>query len=97
MSHPKEKLLSASLAIETAIKLIKSEMPTIEAFLKEACDMENFGHILNPTLYRDPTRRAVNSVMEPLFKSAALFVHEHDEHVAQSNAALDAVTSSTRP
>lgn len=91
-TDPKEQLLSASLAIQTAIALIKSELPTIETFLKEARDMENYGHVLNPTLYRDSTRRAVNAVMEPLFKSAALFVAEYDEHVERSKVALEVVT-----
>lgn len=93
MTDPQDKLLSASLAIETAVKLIRSEMPAIEAFLVAARNMENWGHSITPTLYRESTRCAVNAVLRPLFTSAALFVHEYDEHAAKSKAALDAVNS----
>jgi hypothetical protein len=50
--------------------------------------MENFGHIVDPTLYKDPERKAVNALMQPLFAAAIIFVAEYERHIAKANAAL---------
>lgn len=89
----KERLAKAAHAVHTAVTLLKMEMPTIEAFLKESRDMENFGHVIDPTLFRDPARRAANAIVEPMFKAAVAFVAAHDEQLARSKAALAKVTA----
>ncbi len=88
----KERIASAAHAVSTAVLLLKMEMPTIEAFLKESRDMDNFGHITSPTLFRDPTRRAVNAIVEPLFKAAVAFVAVYEEQIAASKAALEKIS-----
>src|ERR1700690_3768595 len=84
----KDALLCASSVIATAVEILRPELPTMEAFLKEARDMENFGHIIAPTLYRDQERRAVSALLEPLFEQAVSFVKLYDGLTAKSKEAL---------
>jgi hypothetical protein len=93
MSAPQEQLLAAAQSVSTAVMILKAELPTMEAFLKEARDMDNFGHIVDPTLWKNPERRAVSAVVEPLFKAAIAFVRAHDAQLAASRAALDKVNA----
>jgi hypothetical protein len=93
MSEAQQKLQAAAQAISTAVTILRMEMQTIEAFLKECRDMENFGHIVDPTLYNKSERRAVAAVVEPLFKAAVVFVRAHDEQLSRSRAALDKVNA----
>jgi hypothetical protein len=88
MKTPREKIEAAGTAVSTAIQVLKMEQPTFEAFLRECRDMENFGHIVDPTLYKDPERKAVNALMQPLFAAAIIFVAEYERHIAKANAAL---------
>lgn len=93
MKTSQEKLHATATAISTAVLVLKMEMPTIEAFLKECRDMENFGHVTHPSLYRDSERKAVSALLEPLFQAALLFVRSHDEQIARSKAALEKVST----
>lgn len=87
----KEKLMAAANAVSSAVMILKAEMPTIEAFMKESSDMDNFGHIVNPTLWKKAERRATDAVVAPLFKAAVDFVRAHDEQAARNRAVLDRV------
>lgn len=89
--EPKRQLEEAAAAIDLAVKLLRNEMPLFEAFLKECLDMENFGHIIDPTLYRDPERRAVSNLLEPLFKAALGLVVAFDVQKAKAERALEKV------
>ena len=88
-----EQINGAAQAISTAVLLLRMEMPTIEAFLKECRDMENFGHIVDPTLYKNSERKAVSALLEPLFEAAIEFVTKHDAQLAKSKEALAKVTA----
>jgi hypothetical protein len=94
---PAEKLEGAAHAISTAAMLLRKEEPTIKDFLKECRDMENFGHVLDPTLYNKSERRAVSALMEPLFKAAVDFLTAYDIHLSQARAALDKVSMAVKP
>ena len=89
----KAKLERASQAVGTALAVIRSELPTINAFLKEARDMETFGHIVNPSLYKDPEPRAVSALLEPVFEAAVSFVETYDAHAAKAKDALAKVNA----
>ncbi len=91
MAGAHEKMMAMSEAISAAHAILLLEMPTIEAFLKECYDMENFGAIVNPTLYRNPERRAVAATLEPICAAARRFVREYDAQAAKAQAALDKV------
>lgn len=93
MSNPKERLQLAAHAVETAARLLQMEEATMRAFLKECRDMENFGHIVDPTLYNKPERRAVTAFMQPLFAAALCFLDTHQTQIAKAKAALEAVRS----
>jgi hypothetical protein len=84
----KARLLAASQAVSTAVMVLQMEKPTMEAFLKEARDMDNFGYIVNPTLANDSERRAVSAMLEPLFKAALDFLTAYDTQLARSKDAL---------
>lgn len=91
MSEASEHLSRAAHAVRTAVLLLKMEMPTIQAFLKESRDMDNFGHITDPTLWRSSERRAADAIVSPLFKAAVALVAVHDEHLAKARDALERV------
>lgn len=86
-------LHTAAHAVSTAVMVLKMEQPTFEAFLKEARDMENFGHIVNPTLYMSPERQGANAIVQPLFEAALKFIAEYELHIARSKAALKKVSA----
>lgn len=88
-----DSLHSAAHAVSTAVMVLKSEQPTFEAFLKEARDMENFGHVVDPTLYKNPERRAASAVVQPLFEAALTFIRTYEAHIARSKAALEKVSA----
>lgn len=93
MSDPKQRLHSASQAISTAVQLLKSELPTMEAFLEESRKMESIGPIVDPTLFKDSERRAVSALMQPLFEAAVKFVQAYDTQVAKAKDALAKVNA----
>lgn len=90
MAHrdPHEQITTAAAVVSGVASLLRSERPTIEQFLKECRDMENFGSVVAPTLFRDPTRRAVEATLRPIFEAAITFLNTHDEHVKRAGAAL---------
>lgn len=88
----RQALLEASNAVSTCVLLLKPHRELFERFFREQRDMENFGHIVDPTLYKDSERRAVAAVVAPLFADALKLVKTYDEQVAKSNAALEATT-----
>ena len=90
---PKQKLEAAARAISTAATLLNMEMPTMVAFLKECHDMENFGHLIDPTLYGNSERKAVAALLEPLFEAARNFTVAYDRHTADAKAALEKVSA----
>lgn len=91
MSEAHEQLQRAAHAVHTAVMLLQMEMPTIQAFLRESRDMDNFGHITDPTLWKKSERRAADAVVRPLFEAAVAFVAIHDAHLATAKRALDQV------
>lgn len=93
MSDAKEQLHSAAHAVQTAASLIRMEEATIRAFLDECRDMESFGNIVDPTLYRDPERRAVSALMKPIFEAALDFLTAHNDQLVKAKTALAAVGS----
>lgn len=86
---PAEKLEGAAHAISTAVMVLRMEDKTIKNYLKECRDMENFGHVLDPTLYNKSERRAVSALLEPLFQAAVDFIAAYDTHIIRAQAALD--------
>lgn len=89
---PKERLLSAAQAISAAATILRAEMPTFKAFMNECRDMDSFGHIVDPTLFKDSERRAVAAVVKPLFEAAIVFVKIHDGQLKSSRDALGKVS-----
>lgn len=94
MSEASEQLGRAAHAVSTAVMLLQMEMPTIQAFLKESRDMDNFGHSVNPTLWKKPERRAADAIVRPMFEAAVRFVAVHNEHLAKAQDALAKVETS---
>jgi len=93
MSGPtaKERMFLASETISAAVGLIREELPTIEAFLKECRDMKSFDRLAGQTTFKNSERRAVSALLEPVFKSAKQLVATYDSQAVRGRAALDAV------
>jgi hypothetical protein len=84
----RRRIEAASAAIQTAAHCIRSERETIRAFLKESRDMDNFGHVVDPTLWNNPERRAVDAVLRPIFEEAERFLNAFDVQMEKATAAL---------
>jgi len=91
MSDARERLQSAAQTVSVAVNLLKVERKTLDKFLAESRDMESFGAIVDPTLYRDPERKAVSALMVPLFQAAVDFIKAYDTQVARAKAAPEKV------
>jgi hypothetical protein len=92
MSDARERLMDMSKGISTAATVLMMHRKEIDDFLKECRDMENFGSIISPTLYRDPERRAVSAIMKPLCEAARAFLRAYEKHTAEAQSALDKVS-----
>lgn len=82
----KAALHAASQAIGAAAGILRPHVPLFEQFKREQADMENFGHIFDPTLYRDQGRRDTAVIMEPLYEAAQRLVDTFD---VQINAVIE--------
>lgn len=88
MADPREELHDAMGAIQVASVLLELHAGLMRRFLKETRDLDNFGHILNPTLWKDSERRAVSALVEPLFRAALTFTEAVSAQRAAALAAL---------
>lgn len=75
-------LRAASLALAGAAATLRPHLPLFEQFAREQRDMENFGHILDPTLYRDPERRETSAAIGPLYQAAQSYLEVFDAQIA---------------
>jgi hypothetical protein len=55
----------------------------MERFLKERRDMDNFGHIIDATLFRNEERRVLSAALGPICESAIAFVAAYETHTAK--------------
>ena len=88
MADPKQQLHEAAGAIQAATQLLGPHLDLMRRFLKETRDMDSFGHVVDPTLWKKSERRAANAFVEPLFRAALAFNEAVDK---QRNAALVAL------
>ena len=91
MRDAKERLFGATQAISTAVMLLTMEREVMDEFVKEATDIDNFGHIVDLTLFRDPERRAAAAVVRPIFEAAVRLLDVHKEQMTRTKAALNKV------
>ncbi|BCW88028.1 hypothetical protein sos41_11660 [Alphaproteobacteria bacterium SO-S41] len=87
----REALLQAGASISAAVAILAPHMPLFDQFEAEERDMENFGHIIDPTLYRSSERRAAAALMSPIFKAARAFVNALETQSANAREALEKV------
>jgi hypothetical protein len=87
----KQALHAATIAIACAAQVLKPHAELFAAFEKELRDMENFGHIINPTFYRSSERRAAAALIGPVFDAAARLVAVYDRQAKDSRDMLDKV------
>jgi hypothetical protein len=95
MTETKEELQAqlkdAAGTIAAAVAMLRIVGPIMERYLKESRDMDNFGHVVDPTLWRDPERRAADALMRPMFEEALRLIAAYELHTGKARAALDRV------
>lgn len=89
---PKERLEYLNASIAMALQLIGEQRETIEAFRKESRDLENFGHIVAPTLYKNRERQITAHIVGPIYDAALNFVRAYETHTAKPRDALAKVS-----
>lgn len=87
----RRRIQEAAAAIETAAMLMRAELAFFDEYAREAARMDSVGPILDPTLFMNAKRQAVDAMLRPIFSEAAAFVRSYDAHVARSRAALEKV------
>jgi hypothetical protein len=87
----RQHLEEANVAISTAAMILGTQRETFEQFMRESRDMDNFGHIVDPTLWNKPERRAVEALLKPLYQAALDFLKSHDRQMAATKTALEKV------
>lgn len=90
------RLMEAAAAINVAVQILRPHVALFADYEREERVMESIGPILDPTLYRKGERRAVASLMGPLFKHADRFVALFDEQAANGKAALEKISEKPR-
>lgn len=91
MADPRQEIDNANAAISAAAMLLGANRDLFHRFLKEARDMENFGHIVDPTLFKSSERQAMNALLKPLYEAALAFLRVHDAQIAAARAAMEKV------
>lgn len=71
-------LAAAASAVRDSVTLLAAVRPTMEAFLRECRNMESFGAVIRPELFRDPKRKRMSDAIEPLFQAAILLLESHN-------------------
>lgn len=87
-SEAKMRLEAANQAVAMAAMVLRGELETMSAFLKECEDMDNFGYIATPTLANNSEHHAVSALIEPLYKASIDFVRLYDVHTTKAKDAL---------
>lgn len=88
----RKSLDEANIAISTDASLIRAQMPVIERFLRESRNIDNFGHIVDPTLFNSSERRAADAILKPIYEAARQFLLIHQFQVDKATKALAEVT-----
>lgn len=85
----RQQLEETNATIATAALLLGAVKPTLDQFMRESRDMDNFGHITDPTLWMKPERRATEALLRPLYQAALDFLRVYDRQIADTKAALE--------
>lgn len=92
MIDASQQLAEANAAISTAALILGTQREVFEQFMRESRDMDNIGHIVDPTLWNKPERRAVDALLKPLYQAALDFLKSHDRQITATKTALAKVT-----
>lgn len=92
-SDARRELDSANAAISMCAQILGTQRDLFERFMKESRDMENFGHIVDPTLFKSEERRAVEALLKPLYQAALDFLDAHDRQITAAKTALEKVNA----
>ena len=91
MPDPHHELHAATAAISLCAVVLAPHRDLLERFMRESRYMENVGPVLAPSLFMSSERRAVESVMKPIYQAALDFLNAHERQVAAARGALDKV------
>ena len=78
MTDAKQDLQLTATTIRDAVTALRAVRPTMEQFLRECRDMDNFGAVLRPELFMDPRRRRLSDAIKPLAEAAILLIEAHN-------------------
>jgi len=73
--------------------LLKQHRERLELFLKARWDLDSFGHILDPTLFRDVTSSRSMAQQVRMVEAALKFLREVDDVVQEVMREAGSVTS----
>ena len=84
----KAELNAAAAAVATAVMVLQPHLGLFDRFEAERRRMENFGSVLNPSLFNSSERRAVEALLAPMFLASADLVRNYRAQVKRSAEAL---------
>jgi hypothetical protein len=91
------ELETALAAIGVAAELLAPHRDLFDRYARERRDMDNFGHIVDPTLFKSSERRATDAIVGPCFAIARDFLVTIEEQKRRTREALGAVTAGDAP
>lgn len=82
------ELEALNSSIATAVLLIRCKTEILDRFFVEWERMDSVGHILDPTLFRDPERRETVELLTPVYRAARDLVTVYDRQETALREAL---------
>ena len=83
----KAELNAAAAAVATAVMVLQPHLGLFDRFEAECRRMENFGAVLNPSLFNSSERRAIEA-LGSMFLASADLVRNYQAQVKRSAEAL---------
>lgn len=87
----KAALDDVNVRIGLAREILKPAETMIAQYLKERTRFESIGPILDPTLWKNPERQAVEKMLTPLYEAAQTFIRDIDLQMTIIKAAMEKV------
>jgi hypothetical protein len=87
----KAALDDVNVRIGLAREILKPAEPMIARYLKERTSFDSIGPIVDPTLWKNPERQAVEKMLTPLYEAAQTFIRDIDLQMAIVKAAMEKV------
>lgn len=86
----KSALLAMGNALTVAAMVIEQHRETMEQYLAEAQQMDSFGALLDPTLFKSRERQETGEIMTPVVQAGLIFLNVQRQQGDKARSILEA-------